>query len=391
MDIDARFADLETKHMETRTVILQLSDTLEQFMAQMQAPLPPPIAPIDPEPPAPARSPSPIRLTPVAPILTPISSPPRNRLKPGLPPDFNGDRKAGRAFLNSCQLYMSLCAADFADDAAKIQWTLSYMKIGRAALFADRLLRYEARNHSPMYDTWLGFRHAFVEAFCPENEAVDARMRLESTHYFQGRRSVDAYVDEFQDLVDTSGYADKLTIVVKFRRGLSQAIQDKIAESGSDCPAHDDVKGWYRVARLFDSNRLANEAFNSSTKGRTTAQAPYMPRPAVSRPPFVPFATPASAAPAKPPAAPALPPGVPMDVDAQRAKRLASTCHRCGAVGHFARDCPRRFDVRLLSLDEREELLQDLLAAKDVVDDEGRGENVPDDAEKEEGFGSNDG
>src|ERR1700728_1888001 len=163
------------------------------------------------------------------------------------------------------------------------------MKIGRAALFADRLLRYEARNHSPMYDTWLGFRHAFVEAFCPENEAVDARMRLESPPYFQGRRSVDAYVDEFQDLVDTSGYADKLTIVVKFRRGLSQAIQDKIAESGSDCPAHDDVKGWYRVARLFDSNRLANEAFNSSTKGRTTAQAPYMPRPAVSRPPFVPF------------------------------------------------------------------------------------------------------
>ena len=122
MDVDSRLTDMETKQMETRNAILQLSDTLDQFMAQMQAP---PIAPVTQGPP-PARSPSPIHLTPAAPILTPISSPPRNRLKPGLPPDFNGDRKAGRAFLNSCQLYMSLCAADFADDAAKIQWTLSY-------------------------------------------------------------------------------------------------------------------------------------------------------------------------------------------------------------------------------------------------------------------------
>jgi Zinc knuckle/Retrotransposon gag protein len=392
MDIDARFADLETKHLETRGVILQLSDTLEQFMAQMQAALPPPIAPIDPGPPAPARSPSPIHLTPAAPILTPISTPKRNRLKPGLPPDFDGDRKGGRAFLNSCQLYMSLCASDFEDDAAKIKWTLSYLKHGRAALFADRMLRFEARNHSPMYDTWPGFRNAFVEAFCPENEAMDARMRLESSSYFQGRRSVDAYIDEFQDLVDLSGYTDKLTIVVKFRRGLSQTIQDKIAESGNDCPDHDDPKGWYRVARLFDRNRLANDAFNSSMKGRATTQAPFTPRQTVSRPPFIPFTTHAPIAPSKPPPAPALPPGVPMDVDAQRAKKLASTCHRCGAVGHFARDCPKRYDIRHMTMDEREGLLQDLLASRDAaVHEEAPKDEVSEATEEGEGFSPNDG
>ena len=385
MDADARLADLETKQSETRGAILQLSDTLEQFMAQMQAP---PIAPMAPGPPAAARSPSPIHLTPSAPISPPIASPQRNRLKPGLPPDFDGDRKGGRAFLNSCQLYMSLCAADFADDAAKIKWTLSYLKHGRAALFADRLLRFEAKHFSPMYDTWLGFRQAFVEAFCPENEAGDARMRLESTHYFQGRRSVDAYIDEFQDLVDVSGYVDRLTIVVKFRRGLSQAIQDKIAESGNDCPAHDDPRGWYRVARLFDRNRLANEAFNSSMRGRTSTQVPFAPRQPVSRPPFVPFATPAAPAPAKPSPASALPPGVPMDVDAQRARKLASTCHRCGAAGHFARDCPRRFDIRHMSADEREDFLQDLLAARDAVDE---GDPKAEPTEEGEDFAPNDG
>jgi hypothetical protein len=242
-----------------------------------------------------------------------------------------------------------------------------------------------------MYDTWLGFCHAFMEVFCPEKKAVDARMHLKSTHYFQGQRSVDAYVDEFQDLVDTSGYADKLTIVVKFC-GLSQAIQDKIAKSGSDCPAHDNVKGWYRVARLFDSNRLVNEAFNSSTKGCTTTQASYMPHMAVSRPPFVPFATLASAAPAKPPTAPALPPGIPMDVDAQQAKRLASTFHCCGAVGHFARDCPKRYDVCHMTVDEREGLLQDLLAARNAVYEEAPQDEVSVTATEEgEGFAPNDG
>jgi hypothetical protein len=41
-------------------------------------------------------------------------------------------------------------------------------------------------------------------------------MCLESDHYFQGKRTVDAYVDEFEDLIDLSGYSDDLAIVLKF-------------------------------------------------------------------------------------------------------------------------------------------------------------------------------
>ena len=40
---------------------------------------------------------------------------------------------------------------------------------------------------------------------------------LEGTSYFQGRCSVDDYLDQFHDLVEDSGYTDKKTLVVKFR------------------------------------------------------------------------------------------------------------------------------------------------------------------------------
>ena len=60
-----------------------------------------------------------------------------NCLKPGVPPSFDSDRAKGRASMNSCILYQSLCAAEFQDDQAKIHWVLSYMKSDRAATFAQ--------------------------------------------------------------------------------------------------------------------------------------------------------------------------------------------------------------------------------------------------------------
>jgi hypothetical protein len=60
-------------------------------------------------------------------------------------------------------------------------------------------------------------------------------MRLESDHYFQGQRNIEAYIDEFRDLVDMSGYTDPIAIVLKFHQGLNPTTQDKIAESGTDC------------------------------------------------------------------------------------------------------------------------------------------------------------
>jgi hypothetical protein len=81
---------------------------------------------------------------------------------------------------------------------------------------------------------WTDFTSEFMSTFCPENEATSTLMRLESDRYFQGQQNVEAYIDEFRDLVDMSGYTDPIAIVLKFRRGLNATTQDKIAESGTD-------------------------------------------------------------------------------------------------------------------------------------------------------------
>src|SRR3981189_1802697 len=94
-------------------------------------------------------------------------------------------------------------------------------------------------------------------------------MRLESEHYFQGRRTVDMYVDEFSNLINLSGYSDPLAIVIKFRRGLNASTQDQIAESGTDRPADNDPDGWDRAACRFALKRLANEAFHATSTKRS--------------------------------------------------------------------------------------------------------------------------
>src|SRR5271155_2089886 len=171
-------------------------------------------------------------------------------LHPALPSEFDGDRSKGVAFLYSCQTYIRLCSDAFPDDQTKITWALSYMKTGRAALWAARIFRWEEENlNSLKFANWNAFRNQFREEFCPVHTDQTAINRLESVAYFQNKRSVDDYLDEFLDLISEAGYTDPKAIVVKFHRGLEPQIQDAIATMTSRRPSDMIPSEWYKAPK----------------------------------------------------------------------------------------------------------------------------------------------
>jgi hypothetical protein len=119
------------------------------------------------------------------------------QIKLANPDNFDGDRSKGRAFLTSCELYLSLTGVDYPDEQAHIHWALSFFKSGHAAMFAKRIVRQEMRTGVMAFADWTDFMSEFMSTFCPENEATSVLMRLESDHYFQGQQNVEAYIDEF--------------------------------------------------------------------------------------------------------------------------------------------------------------------------------------------------
>jgi Zinc knuckle len=58
-----------------------------------------------------------------------------------------------------------------------------------------------------------------------------------------------------------------------------------------------------------------------------------------------------------------------MDLDngASRRSTTPLLCYRCKQAGHFGKDCPTRFDVREMTIDELQEALELRLTELDVA------------------------
>jgi len=268
---------------------------------------------------------------------------------------------------------LRLAPEQFICDEEKIFWTLAFFKDRCAAKWSENLFHQEVDTGIFPIQSWVNFEQQFRSQFFPVNAEVDAINTLEGSSYYQGNWTVDDYLDSFLILASDAGYTDPRTLVVKFHRGLKLNIQSQIATIPFGRPADTDPEAWYAAARRIDQARLANEAFQSTLRSTTVTPA----RSAPTRPTsfsvlrFPPVALP-SVLPRPPSPLPAPSGGIPMDVDTVRktCSLPPRGCYRCGEANHLVKDCPHRLDVRRLTAEQREELIEDLMALKDVVEEE---------------------
>ena len=54
-------------------------------------------------------------------------------------------------------------------------------------------------------------------------------------------------------------------------------------------------------------------------------------------------------------------------------------CYRCGEANHLVRDCPHCLDVWKLTVEQQEDLIEDLMALKDAVEEEEVGLSLEED------------
>ena len=82
------------------------------------------------------------------------------------------------------------------------------MKSGRANRWATREFEQEAKAGRLRFLDWDDFEDKFRKDCMPLDAEAAAINVLETTTYFQGKRSVDNYLDQFRDLIYDSGYTD---------------------------------------------------------------------------------------------------------------------------------------------------------------------------------------
>jgi len=191
--------------------------------------------------------------------------------------DFNGERHNGRAFLNSCSLYIHLAPEQFQDEQERILWALTFFKGGCAAKWSENVFCQEVDTSIFPIQTWGEFEQQFQLHFFPANTEADAINALKGTSYYQGNRTVDDYLDSFQALVSDAGYMDPRTLVVKFRRGLRVGIQSQITTMPYGWPANTDPNAWYKVAQRIDQAHLTNEAFQSVLRSTPSSHSKASP------------------------------------------------------------------------------------------------------------------
>ncbi|KIJ36497.1 hypothetical protein M422DRAFT_179339, partial [Sphaerobolus stellatus SS14] len=196
--------------------------------------------------------------------------------------------------------------------------------------------------------------------------------QLEESLWYQGPDSVDEYIGCFRELVFHLGYVDNANLVVKFNEGLNKSLQTTVVTT-DQAPAFDNLEAWIEaVQRVADAREMSKKPVPHRPKPFTT-----IPR---RLPPALPTRTfnyqaqlpiPVLNTSPEPPKIPDGP--MPMDVDRTCSKASISNivCRCCNKTGHIAKFCNTTFNIRSLTVEEKEELLYGLMADLDMTENSG--------------------
>jgi len=141
-------------------------------------------------------------------------------------------------------------------------------------------------------------------------------------------------------------------------------------------PADTDPEAWYVAAQRIDQARLANEAFQFMLRSTTVTPA----HSALAQPtPFSVLCSSLAALPSILPRPlsplPALSSRISIDIDVVQKMRSLPLrgCYWYREANHLVKDCPYHLDIQRLTTEQREELIEDLMALKDAVEEECKG------------------
>ena len=157
---------------------------------------------------------------PAAPAAPSAASTKITEIRIRCPNEYDGKAETAQAWLDSVQLYLLINHALYYNDDRKIAFTLSYMKKGSAAIWAE--VRRQQGLATLSFGTFTQFQTDFENTFVNTNAAQEAMNWLSTTRIDSGEQ-LQEYINTFKLNVVRAKYdelKDATTLISYFSVGV---------------------------------------------------------------------------------------------------------------------------------------------------------------------------